>query len=172
MNKLRRQFLLVVSVLLLLLTSLGCEKVPMPTSDSTPPTLKWSVIPESGPTQQITGSGTITALAGETYTVTLTAEDPQGIHEITLGSSTFWQCISGDIGQNHGPSLDASDVQTLQPDSDGNVLTSIFLIRDVNFGPFNCQSGYTLTGASVTLFGKGENYFGGITEGTLQFTTP
>ena len=157
--------------LLTLLANPGCRRVPKPSSDSTPPTLRWSVFNnETRTTQEIAGSGTVNAKQGESFRVTLFADDPQGIHEITLGSSTSWSCSSGDVGQNHGPSLDATDKQTLQPDSGGNVLTSIFLIRNANLGPFECQSGFKFGGGSVQLFGTGENYFNGVTKGQLTFS--
>jgi hypothetical protein len=57
---------IVAALLLVGLMSVGCMKVKLPGSDATPPVLKWSVIPVSGPTQTITGSGTINAAIGDT----------------------------------------------------------------------------------------------------------
>ena len=162
---------LVAITLMLLLTAIGCSnsgKVPKPSSDSTPPTLRWNVYNlDSRTSQDISGSSTLTVQTGENYRVTLFAEDPQGIHKISLGSSTFWQCISGDIGQNHGPSLGVADIQELQPDGQNNVLTSIFLIKNATIGPFDCQSGYTFNGGDVTFSGTGENYYSGTTQAQL-----
>lgn len=156
--------------ILVLLASQGCAKVPKPTSDSTPPTLTWSVYNQNtSTTVQINGSGTLNAKSGESYRVTLTANDPQGIHEITLGSNTGWQCVSGNIAQSAGPGLGVLDKQDLQPDSQNNVLTSIFLIQQANIGPFDCQPGFTFSGASVEFDGTGTNYFNGVTKGTLKF---
>jgi hypothetical protein len=163
---------IVAALLLVGLMSVGCMKVKLPGSDSTPPVLKWSVIPVSGPTQTITGSGTINAAIGDTFDVTLTATDQQGIHEISLASSVSWTCVSDGANQTAGPGLAAPSVQTLFPDGQGNVLTSIFLMRDVNMGPFECQAGYRLGAVTVILYGKGENYFNGVTEATLTFKAP
>ncbi len=155
---------------LVMIMSQACSTVPMPTSDSTPPILNWNVYNEdTRTTSQYIGNATLSAKSGDSYRVTLTAEDPQGIHEITLGSSTSWQCVSGDLAQNAGPSLDATDKQDLQPDSQGNVLTSILLMRQANIGPFDCQAGFTFNGGSVAFFGTGTNYFNGVTQATLTF---
>jgi hypothetical protein len=167
-----RLFGVVGSMLLIALISAGCKKVTLPASDSTPPVLKWHVIPVSGPTQVITGTGMISANIGDTFDVTLTAEDPQGIHEISLASSMAWLCVSRGANQSTGPGLAVPSVQTLWPDGQGSVLTSIFLMRDVSMGPVECQSGYTLASVTVILYGKGENYFNGVTEATLTFKAP
>ena len=147
-----------------------CEKVPRPNSDSTSPTLEWVVTNDGTNEQQVfQGGGSINTAQGTTFTVTLKARDPEGVHEIRLGGSSQWSCQSGDIGQNVGPSLGSTDVQILNPDSEGNVLTEIFLLRDVEAGPYNCQSGFQLRGGTETLHGTGENYFSGVTQGTLTF---
>lgn len=167
-----RQLWLIPAAVLVMLMMQGCDKTSAPTSDSTPPTLKWTVIRPDTPNQTINGSGNITAQPGDSFDVTLTAEDPQGIHEISLAATTSWTCSAGDVAQTSGPSLGSPTVQTLSPDSEGNVLTSIFLIEDVNFGPFNCPAGYTLIGATITLLGTGENYFSGVTNGSLVIAMP
>jgi hypothetical protein len=162
----------VVSMLLVVLISVGCKKVTLPASDSTPPVLKWHVIPVSGPTQVITGTGMLSTNIGDTFDVTLTAEDPQGIHEISLASNASWTCVSPGANQTSGPGLGVPSVQTLWPDGQGSVLTSIFLMRDVKMGPVECPSGYRLGGVTVILYGTGENYFNGVTEATLTIKAP
>lgn len=167
--RLKSQWLTLIALLLLLLVT-GCAKATKPTSDSTPPTLRWHILNKAdNSAQDISGGGTINAHIGDFYVVTFFAEDPQGIHKISLGSNVFWQCTSGDIGQNHGPSLGVNKVQTLQPDSQGNVLTSIFLIENADLSGFACQSGFTYNGGNLTFSGAGENYFSGTTQGKLIF---
>ncbi len=167
--RLKSQWLILITLMLLLLVA-GCSKVTKPTSDSTPPTLRWHILNKAdNSSQDISGSGTIAAHIGDYYVVTFFAEDQQGIHKISLSSNIFWQCTSGDTAQNHGPSLGVTNSQTLQPDSQGNVLTSIFLIENADLSTFSCQSGYTFNGGTLTFSGQGENYFNGTTQGKLVF---
>ena len=153
----------------LLLMASDCKK-PLPPSDSTPPVLTWSVHNGgSGQTQTFTGNGKITAKPGESFTVTLIAEDPEGVSRIELGGAGSYSCVQGNVGQN--TTIDQkTDVQTLQPDADGKVLTKIFLIRDVDPNGWTCQSGFSFTGGSLTLQGRGDNYHNGITKGSLTIT--
>jgi hypothetical protein len=162
---------LILITLMLLLLAAGCSPaVPKPTSDSTPPTLRWHILNKAdNSSQDIQGSGKIAAHMGDFYVVTFFAEDPQGIHKINLSSNIFWQCISGSVAQNHGPSLGVTNSNTLQPDGQGNVVMSTFLIENANISSFDCQSGYTFNGGSLTFSGQGENYFNGTTKATLVF---
>ena len=155
-----------VAAVVVLLT--GCDKVDKPTSDSSAPSLQWTVLDET--TKQsttIAGQGDFPGVRGRSYNVTLKAIDAQGIHEIRLGSSTAWGCKSGNLGQSHGPSLDTEDVQVLNPDADGKVLTEIFLLRSTS-AIFDCSSGFTFSGGTTSMFGTGKNYFNGVTKGTLK----
>lgn len=155
--------------LLVILQGASC-KTPAPTSDSTPPVLKWSVVNDvTRETQKFTGDGNVTGSAGDSFTVTLRAEDPQGVHRIALGGSATWSCVQGEIGQTKIAEYE-TDVQELEPDSEGKVLTKIFLIRDVDLSSFSCPSGFAFGGGSVELVGEGENYFGGTTMGTLTLS--
>ncbi len=169
----RLKWLAGVAAVLVLLVSPACRRVSKPTSDSSPPKLRWDIFNHNtNEAIQKIGNATINVNKGDRFRVTLIAEDPQGIHEITLGSSTAWGCTSGSVGQQHGPSLDVLDKQTLQPDSQGNVLTKIILLRDANLGPFNCQSGFTFTGGNVTMMGTGKNYFNQTTKANLVLKVP
>lgn len=152
----------------LLLLSAGTCKTPAPKSDSTPPSLEWVVRnTDTNVSQTFNGNGTVQAKRGEFYQVTLKAIDPQGIHEITLGGSASWTCLSGSIGQNAVADF-ATAKQTLNPDSMGNVLTQIFLLQNANLD-FHCNSGFTFSSGNEQLIGTGENYFSGKTTGMLTF---
>jgi hypothetical protein len=145
----------------------GCDKVQKPPKDTTPPVLRWTAIKsETGDQLKFTGNGTINARMGDYFTVILVAEDTEGIHQIKLGASTGWSCRNGDVGQNVGPSLGAQMVQNLNPDAQGKVLTSIFLIQNANM-TFQCQSGFIFTGGSTVFSGSGTNYGGQIVTGKL-----
>lgn len=164
------RFYLLSLIVIGLAFSLSNCKTKKPTSDSTAPVVTWSVINNStGKKQEIVGDGKIDAKPGDSFKVSCIAEDPEGIHEITLGGDVQWTCRSGNIASTSGPSLETTDKQTLNPDSNGEVLTKIFLIRDVKLGPFQCQPGMTFTGARTTLRGTGENYFNGVTKAQLDF---
>ncbi len=162
---------LTLIALMLLWLAAGCSPaIPKPSSDSTPPTLRWHIINKAdNSTQDISGSGTIPTHKGDFFVVTFFAEDPQGIHKIDLASSVAWQCTSGGEASNSGPSLGATTSNTLQPDSQGNVVTSTFLIQNADLGSFNCGSGFTFASANLTFSGQGENYFNGTTKATLTF---
>ncbi len=168
--QIKSQWLTLIMLMSLLLAT-GCSPaVPKPTSDSTPPTLRWHIINKAdNSSQDIQGSGKVAAHSGDFYVVTFFAEDQQGIHKINLASNTSWQCTSGSTAQNHGPSLGVNNSNTLQPDSQGNVVTSTFLIENADIGPFDCQSGFTFSGGSLAFSGEGENYFNGTMKATLVF---
>lgn len=159
--------LLTLIVLATALSFSNC-KTKKPTSDSTPPTVKWSILHKpSNQQQEIVGNGAVNQKPDETLTITCIAVDPEGIHEIKLGGGGAFSCANGNIGQT--TNIDQiTDVQTLSPDSAGNVLTQIFLIRDVDLNAWKCQPGFTFSGGSLTLVGTGENYFNGKTTAQLK----
>lgn len=165
------KFLRTITVLLLLgLISIASDcKKPKPTSDSTPPIVKWSVHNNAtNETKEITGNGgPIQVKPGESFTVTCKVEDPEGVQQITLGGGGAYTCKQGSLGQTTNVDL-AGKKQDLTPDKDGNVLTTIFLIENVDLNAWECkQSGYTFSGGSLTLVGTGKNYFGGTTSANL-----
>lgn len=145
----------------------GCTSVPAPTSDSTPPVLKWHVENRTANTSQdITGSGTVTGAPGDDFRVTLTASDPEGIHQIDLGGGYTESCLGDGVGSNGNGDF-ATQTQTLHPDAQNKVLTSIFLIANANHIT-DCDSGFTWKGTTIEFTGDGINYFNGKTSGTLS----
>jgi hypothetical protein len=133
--------------------------------------MKWNIFNnDTRETQEIAGSATLIAKPGESFRVSLIAEDPEGIREITLGKSSMWSCSADGLVKQNGPGLTEPAIQTLHPDSKGTVLTTIFLISETSFGPYDCQSGFTFDGATIHLIGTGENYFKGVTRADLVFT--
>ena len=162
---------LILITLVFFLFAAGCSpSIPKPTSDTTPPTLRWHILNKAdNSSQDISGSGTIAAHIGDFYVVTFFAEDQQGIHKIDISANKFWQCTSGDAAQNHGTSLGVTTSNTLQPDGQGNVVARTFLIENADLSGFDCQSGFTYTGGNLTFSGQGENYFNGSTQAKLVF---
>jgi hypothetical protein len=147
----------------------ACMSVPAPASDNTPPMLKWHVENRTANTaQDITGSGSVTGAPGDDFRVTLTASDPEGIHQIDLGGGFTEVCQGGGLGQNTTGDF-AGQSQTLQPDAQNKVLTSIFLIANANHETA-CNSGFDWKGTTIEFTGDGVNYFNGKTNGTLSIS--
>ncbi|HEV8589980.1 MAG TPA: hypothetical protein VGQ72_13985 [Pyrinomonadaceae bacterium] len=164
--------------LALFLSIVSCQKVPKPTSDSTPPKLVWNVLDKAtNANADHPGSPTINAHRGDKFHVTLKANDPEGVKSIelnpTLGAGEIsWTCKAPPGGENIAQTKTADlgpQTQNLSPDASGNVLTSIFLIQDLDFA-MDCQSGWVFTSGKATLTGRAGNYFGGTTTEALTFT--
>ena len=155
----------------------SCQKVKKPTSDSTPPKLVWNVYNHGTNAQaDHPGSPTLNAKRGEKYRVTLKADDPEGVNWIkinpTLGSGEMsWTCKGPPGGENVAQNKTADlgpMTQNLAPDADGNVLTSIFLITELDF-TMECQAGWSFVSGTAKLTGQASNYFNGMTTETITF---
>lgn len=163
----------------LCLTFAGCPnlKVKQPISDSTPPSLVWNVF-NHGTGQQADhpGSPTINAKRGESYRVILKANDPEGVKSIQInpslgGGEMWWQCIDPPGGENLAQNKTATlgpMTQNLAPDPDGMVLTSIFLIFELNF-TMDCPASWSFASGGARLTGRASNYFGGVTTEVIKF---
>lgn len=146
----------------------NCTTQQPKTPDTTPPTIRWNVRNTgTGAAQDINGSGTVAAKLGDSYDVTCIVNDPEGVHEITLGGGGSYTCLQSGLGQNSS-FLQKTDKQTLNPDPDGKVLNQIFLLRDADFD-FKCNSGFSFSGGDLMLTGTGQNYNNGKVSGTLKF---
>jgi hypothetical protein len=158
----------------------GCAdlKVKKAASDSTPPKLVWNVYNhDSGAQGDHPGSPTLNAKLGERYRIILKATDPEGVKSTqlnpTVGSGEIdWVCtpiLAGgeNIAQNTNR-LIKKMTQNLAPDANGYVLTSIFLIVELNFS-LECQPGLIASSGTVVLTGRATNYFGGVTTEVLKF---
>lgn len=157
----------------------GCAdlKVKKPASDSTPPTLVWNVYNhETGAQADHPGSPTLNAKRGEHYRIILKAINPGGISSIkinpTIGSGEIaWTCKAPPGGENVAQSKTATlkgMTQNLAPDSNGYVLTSIFLIFELDF-TLECQAGWNFSAGHAQLTGRATNYFGGTTTEVIKF---
>jgi len=163
----------------LCLSFIGCAdlKVKKPASDSTPPALVWNVYNyETGAQADHPGSPTLNAKRGEHYRIILKAKDSGGVSSIkinpTIGSGEMaWTCKAPPGGENVAQSKTATltgMTQNLAPDSNGEVLTSIFLIFELDFS-MGCQSGWNFSAGHAQLTGRASNYFGGTTTEVLKF---
>jgi hypothetical protein len=138
----------------------------MPTSDSTVPLLSWHVENQSnGTSANISGSGAAAAKANETLRITLKADDPEGVKYIELRGGYTVDCRAGSAASNASGGY-TTDAQTLGPDADGKVLTSIFLIKTIT-PDTACPGGSTFVKTTVSLNGVARNYFSGQANATL-----
>lgn len=160
--------LLVLAVCSVALNLSNCKTQQSKTPDTTPPTIRWNVRnAATNAAQDINGSGNVSAKLGESYKVMCIVNDPEGVHEITLGGGGSYTCTQSGLGQTSS-FLQNTDKQTLNPNADGTVLNQIFLIRDANLD-FKCNSGFTFSGGNLSLTCNGLNYNNGQVSGTLNF---
>ena len=157
--------LLTVAICLLLF---GCTG-PAAGSDSTPPTLGWNVFErDSGGTGGTDYGANSSGLAsyGHEMGFTLRAKDPEGIQSMDIGGSATWMCKSGDVGTNRNSHY-AEQKHTFAPTADGKVLTEWAALLQASTN-FDCPSGATFVGGTITLIGHASNYFAGVASGTLS----
>jgi hypothetical protein len=158
---------IVRSGVLLGLVLAACTRVPAPTEDPSPPTLRWRIENlTSGSDVTIQGSGAVAAKVDENLRVTLIADDPQGIRRIEMGGGFVTSCrFPGAASAASG--IYALQQQALSPDSSNMVLTSIFVLMDIPV-PDECPAGGEFVSARVSLHGMGENYFSGKAQEGLE----
>ena len=136
--------------------------------DRTPPKIRWTVLNRAtGDVKNISGSADINAKVGENYRATCFVEDPEGVRSIKLSGSSSYTCVAPNGLVQKANFEHFPESQNLSPDSKGNVLPSIFLIRDVD-ADINCDT-WQFRGGSDQLNCRGENYNGGIVEAGLLF---
>jgi hypothetical protein len=101
----------------------------------------------------------------------LKANNPGGVKSISVGGEISWLCTGQVDGRNLGQNTNnllAPISQDLAPNPDGTVLTSIFLIQEMDFN-LDCQAGFHFTSGSATLSGQASNYYGKVTNEVIAF---
>lgn len=171
MNQYRRPLLMFfVSVLVGPLAGCACPKVKKPASDSTPPTISWTVRNESTNTSQtLSGDASLQVKKGDHYVVTMTAADSGGVNEATLAGEVSWSCRQGSVASNAGPGLESPQTEKHDEWPSEEVCSEIKLSRDQKLD-FQCQSGYQFQGGLVRLTGTGKNFYNGLTNAKLTMT--
>lgn len=127
--------------------------------------LEWRVENQTtGAIIDINGSASYAPKPGETIRITVIAEDPEGIHRISLKGHLNHECRTpdGSLAQNVSQATFPLD-QILSPNPEGQVLTTILLI-DTFSVTSKCRPGFELRRITGTISGRGENYFSGVTE--------
>jgi len=108
------------------------NSVTIPQSDTTPPTVKL-IIPDRGSGQVIvtTNSGnTFSIKKDETFFVVAMAEDPEGVQELRIRSTTSTTCRDGDQTSTTEPSS-SEIVDSVTPTPGGQALTKRWLPTEV-----------------------------------------
>ena len=156
-------------IIVLCLAGTSCEQVTKPTSDSTPPQLRWKLENlTTNTTIDITGSASYAPQTGDVVRITVIAEDPEGIHKIGLKGEFIHDCRTpdGSVAQAVSDSTFPLE-QVLTPNPDGQVITTIILIDTFSFAS-KCDPDFQLVKLTAVISGRGENYFGGVTEATID----
>jgi hypothetical protein len=164
----------VVSIIGYCLFLIGCTNThPAPSSDPTPPVLTWVAHNDNtGDSFTISGSGQVTGSVNDTFSITLKAEDPEGVKLIQMSGSTSLICRGGppEFPQTVTSGIVPQQSESFSPDAAGHVLTLAFLLQSV-VPETNCPSpSTTLRSYQVLLNGLGSNYFAGNGEGQLAIT--
>lgn len=170
----KRRWSLVLSISLVLVCLLtACTTTPPNTNETTPPTLTWTVHNgTAGTFQTYKGSSNpvIHATQGTQYFITLRADDLGGIKQITLGFSTEWTCSEDGVAQS-ASSLGVEQVANFSPDSNGNVLTSQFMLNEDTVN-FTCNSGFKFDSGADGFSGTSTNFSNKVAKSTLAFAAP
>ncbi len=117
----------------------------------------------------VPANGQLTVKPADPVRVTLQANDPQGVNQIELNGGWLKKCVGVGIAANTN-GVFAGQQQTLNPDVDNNVLTTVTLIMLID-GNWTCPGGTILERVTGTVYGTGRNYFGGVTseQATVSF---
>ena len=140
----------------------GCAMTPLPASDSAPPALTWQVRgTETGNTVTVWNKRPeYSARNDEALYVTLRADDAGGVQRIQLAGVGDITCAPLPNGNAIGGTVDiAAQTQTLSPNAQGFVLTSIFLTGWYNVTD-TCVSDAPLQQYTVHLTGVAEDFHG------------
>lgn len=174
--------LIVLAVVLFLS---ACTKTQLPAADTTPPDWIWTIKHSKGGQEKFDQGKcnpkcpVVNQVPGETLNISFYAKDPEGVHEITLGSGNDsglagnYVCVKE--GTTHGESLTLSpkEEKVTNPDSGGWVETSYSLNRTVglNIGA-TCTGGATFKEGNLTLVGTAENFFKGKVTSKITICSP
>ena len=150
----------------------GCDSGPQSTTETTPPTLTWSVLnQENNERQDLPADGTVNAGPNDHYLITFKANDDGGVEKIAFDGEAQWRCDAGNVAQNKH-ALYKPQSNTLHPDSNGQVEHYAFLLTTISPNGWDCQSGFNFAGGEATLNGSATNYSNRTATGKLSIKRP
>jgi hypothetical protein len=146
-----------------LITLTGCV-ASLPASDSSPPTLHWSVTDlVTDSVQTIAGGGTVTMLNRHPVRILLNAEDPEGVQRVNVVRHAEEPCVGY---SKH----DAAKEVVLAPDQNNQVKTNgvLILVDSLQWVQSCDPDVHWPQHAHLHLNGSAENYYKGSAAGELQ----
>jgi len=149
------------------LTLIACDKVTLPTSDSTPPTLSWKVLKLGNKeSTNVPSGGTYPARKTDSLLVTLTAADRQGVSYIEMGGGYVKFCVISGTNETNSQGIYDTLSHSITPDANNQVLTETIETRTVQ-AEITCNQG-DWSSTKVMLNGLARNYFSGETKATMS----
>jgi hypothetical protein len=163
----RRRLSLVLSAILIAVCALtACGQVTPNQTETTSPKLTWRVTYPDHSIFSYIGGATVPGMVGATYHVTLFADDPGGVRQITFDRGEAFTCTDGSVSSGAGPSNDP--VQTVNSQlTNGKALSELWMSGDALL-TYNCPNGMYLSGGYVSFDGTATNYANHKAMGTLE----
>lgn len=164
-----------VSTVVLGLSLIGCPqpipRVPIPSSDASPPTMAWQTYNMlTKERDEIMKDGqSIDVPSDEQYVVTLAVEDlNSGVKDVTLSGNVQYACKQGGQVEDKKFPLETQKTNPT-PDQENNVPVRAALVYAVEFGKMGCKENWTFGGGKLSLVGKAHNFLDGAGMRTLYF---
>jgi len=149
----------------LIMLIVGCAPTKKPTADNTPPSLTWSVANEATKKNtDIVGTGNASAKPNEPLTITLNANDPEGLSYVGISGGWTQLCADPNGGEPTGNNTTGSyepTERTLAPNAFNDVVAGAYVVTKITVEP-NCPAG-SIARFEINLRGIGRNYFRGET---------
>ena len=162
-------------IVVLGLSLVGCPqpipRVPIPGSDTSPPTMVWQTYNmQTKERGEIMKDGqSIDVPSSEQYVVTLAVEDlNSGVKDVTLSGNVQYACGQGSQVEEKKFPLETQETKPT-PDQENTVPVRASLVYVVEFGKRGCKENWMFGGGKLSLVGKAHNFVGGAMMRTLHF---
>lgn len=169
----RSGFPVLVAFMSLFLT--GCPqpvpRVPIPSSDASPPTMTWQTYNmQTRERAEIVQDGqSLDVPWTEQYVVTLVAEDPEsGVKDVTLSGEVQYVCRQGGQVEEKEFPVETQEMKPM-PEQENKAPIRASLVYVVEFGKSGCKEQWVFGGGKLSLSGKAHNGLGGTETRTLLF---
>jgi hypothetical protein len=162
-------------IVVLGLSLVGCPqpipRVPIPSSDASPPTMAWQTYNmQTKETREIVKDGqSIDVPSSDQYVVTLAVEDlNSGVKDVTLSGNVHYVCEQSGQVEDKKFLLETQETKPI-PDQENKVPVTAVLVYAVEFGKTGCKENWMFGGGKLSLVGKAHNFVGGAEMRTLYF---